>query len=934
MSERRKAKKRKALRLRIAVVVALLVAGLAAGWLYKEKGKVNADELLVRATTQFEAGDYQSSAIDLKAVLSEQPDNRDARFLLGRVYMKAGNPRGALKEFERAREFGLNNPEIGQGITRALLLTGQFDQAATELAINGDTSQPDWLVLRGMLDLSQQRIDDARATFVALLEAHPDHEQARRGLMQAELAAGNADLARAEVQKLLDLAPDAGLWVIKGELELYDANVEAATDAFAAALALEPNNPAARLGGARAALETGDLDAASNHLDELGQAGEEDPRVNYLRARIAELREDPNSALHALRKVLQVAPMHGDSLVLAAKLHFSQGEFTRAQDYVSRILEIEPGNAAAQRMLGAIQLAAGRMDGLEDIAASPTQPESQQDPGMLALLGTAYLKHGRYADSTASLARAVELAPDSLPIRTQLAMSRIATGEYATAIAELEGILAEDPTFTQAEISLVMVHVAAADNAAAISAAEGLVQKNPESALAHNVLGYVFEVSDQRPQALAAYTAALERDALFHPARINLARMAIADGDNEGGRQQFKKILDDEPFHAFALLGLAALALQDDNLDEAERLWLQAREHNPDAVAPRLLLAKHYRAKSNQTQALTMIREAYRLAPYAPQVQAAYAAQMLESGDFPEALEAAQSLVARVPNSVEGLELLAHTHNRLGNAEGLRETLEKIAEIAPEAAGARLLLGRLAIRRKDFAAADKIAGDLLAMPDGAAAGYEIRGDALMAQEQPEKALAAYREAFATTPGTAILLKLDALERTLGQDKDRLTTWLEDHPDDLQVRLVRASLMQQVGSGASAIPEYERMLSAQTENPVVLNNLAWLYHEAGDERAMALAQRAFELAPRSPEIMDTYGWIMFLSGKTEQGLKLLQQAEEAAPDNPDIQYHTASALHGSGAVEQARTKLTTLLEAHKEFPSRQQAEQLLAKLGSE
>lgn len=98
--------------------------------------------------------------------------------------------------------------------------------------------------------------------------------------------------------------------------------------------------------------------------------------------------------------------------------------------------------------------------------------------------------------------------------------------------------------------------------------------------------------------------------------------------------------MDIEPFQPFALTGLAALALQNDNLDEAEKLWQLAREHNPDAVAPRLLLAKHYRAKNSMALAEVVIKEAYRLAPFAVQVQAEYAFIMLQIGSFEESLRA------------------------------------------------------------------------------------------------------------------------------------------------------------------------------------------------------------------------------------------------------------------------------------------------------
>ena len=548
------------------------------------------------------------------------------------------------------------------------------------------------------MDLSEQRLDDARAAFSKVLDEFPDNEEARRGLMRAELAAGNAELAREEVERLLaSKSSDANLWFVKGELDLYDNNAEEARKSYQQALDLAPDNPLAHLGMARALLRLSELERAANHLDEIGTESDADPRVNFLRARIAEERGNYNSALQRLRKVLQVAPMHRESLVVAAKILFTQGEFTYAQDYVSRLLEIEPQNAAARRMLGAIQLAAGRMDGLDGLEDGAGRQESIQDPGMLALLGTAYLKHGKFEDSQHSLERAAELAPDSLPIRTQLALSKLSAGQHDEAVSELKAILEIDPNFVQADIMLALAHIARKDRDAALAVSRNLIEKHPDSALAHNVNGYVFELDGERDLAAQAYEVALSHDDSFHPARINLARLAIQGGDRDTAARRFEEVLDIEPFQPFALTGLAALALQDDNLDKAEQLWELAREHNPDAVAPRLLLAKHYRAKKKMVFAESAIKEAYRLAPFAIQVQAEYASIMLQIGSFEESLRAARALNARAPNSLQGLELLANIYNQLGDEQSLTQTLERIAEVAPDAVGAQVLLGRLAI---------------------------------------------------------------------------------------------------------------------------------------------------------------------------------------------------------------------------------------------
>ena len=150
--------------------MALLAVAAVGAYLISVQTRLDAGKLMARAQEQFEAREFQTAAIDLKAVISEEPDNRQARLLLGRLYLESGNAKGALKELEKARELGLNEMQVGVGITRALLLTGKFDEAATEIAVSGDTSKPEWLVLRGMLDLAQQRLG-ARTMPARLSEA-------------------------------------------------------------------------------------------------------------------------------------------------------------------------------------------------------------------------------------------------------------------------------------------------------------------------------------------------------------------------------------------------------------------------------------------------------------------------------------------------------------------------------------------------------------------------------------------------------------------------------------------------------------------------------------------------------------------------------------------------------------------------------------------
>ena len=146
-AEPRKKRKRPARKRMIAVVSVLAIAAIAVAVFLRLQGQLDSGELIAEAEQQFAAGDFSTAIINLKNVVSRDKTDARARFLLGRAYIESGNPAAALKELEKARELGERGQELDLGIVRAMIVTGKFDEAATEIAIYGDTTIPTWLIL-------------------------------------------------------------------------------------------------------------------------------------------------------------------------------------------------------------------------------------------------------------------------------------------------------------------------------------------------------------------------------------------------------------------------------------------------------------------------------------------------------------------------------------------------------------------------------------------------------------------------------------------------------------------------------------------------------------------------------------------------------------------------------------------------------------------
>ena len=898
-------------RLTFLIVLLLFTAQLAAA---------PADDYVAKARAHLADNEVRAAVIQLKNALQADPAHVQARLLLGTLQLQGNDAAAAVKEFGRARDLGAPKKDWVLGYMRALTSLGETRTLLDEVQDDAGLApavRAELLALRGNALLVGGQAEAAEAEFARALEQDPRQPLATLGRIQLQLARGDEDAAMAGLDRLIaDHPAQVDSLLLRGDLHRRHQRLDAAAADYRRAAEAAPNNPRPHIGLALVSIAQRDLAAARKSLAALDRLTRDLPVLNYLKALVAFQEQDFDRASDELQTLLRVAPSSLQAQLLYGIVSYAREEFTIADDYLTRVFASVPGNLQVVKLLGATRLKLRQPERAVQVLAGAVDQDTR-DAQLLALLGTAYLQTGDNTRGSELIERAVEIDPDQAMLRTQLAVGRIASGDTAGAITELESAVALGQDVIQADVLLVLGYLNKQQYDKAVAASEALEQRMSDSPIPYNLTGLALLAQRQFEPARARFEQALEKDPGFLVARMNLARLALAEQKPEAARAAYDAVLKQDPNHLGAMLGMAGLARARGDEAETERWLLRANQANPKSLQPVLVLAEGYLRRNEGLKAKNLLAGLSPEQAGLPAVLRLRGMAQLQSGEYANAVHVLRQLTEKEPASVESWFQLARAQAAAGDTAAARASFRRGIELDPEhrIALIRIGLAELELRERNHDAALVLAREILTRFPDNVSGYDIEAAAYRGKGETEAALAAAEKALQLDPGTRRVNALAGQLAAAGQS-DRATTllrdWLAANPDDAGGWANLGMLEQQAGRESEALSAYERAIERVDDNAVILNNMAWLYLSRDPQRARALATRAYELAPTRAEIVDTYGWVLFKTGRRPEGLAALQQALVIAPRNAEIALHVAEALIAMDRAAEARPILQRVL----------------------
>ncbi len=894
-------------------------------------------EHLARAKESRDKGDLRTTVIELKNALQKNPNNAEARRLLGEISARLGDGPTAEKELRRAMELGVAREGVLLSLAEALQLQGKNQAILDEITLPPalpPQTQAALAAYRGDAWLALNKPDQARREYEQSLRLDPGSPRGKRGLAYLAAAENELDQALKLLDEALQAAPqDAQLWSFKAELHKRRGELQDAEAAYSQAIDHRRRNELDRANRALVRIELKQFEHAEKDIQILKNTAPKlylthfaDGYLKIAQGRFAE-------AKGPLEEALSLNDRYPFTLFYLGLVLLSQNELQQADQHLTRFNRMFPGSPQAHEMLAMVKFKQRDFQAARSLLL-PVVLSQPEDVFALNLMANIEFASGNASEGLQYLQKVAELKPETTAAQARLGTGLLAAGHKEEGLKALEKALAADPKLTQPDLVLALTYIRDKDFQKARQAIDRLQAKLPDHPLPFNLEAMWYQAQGDEDRAKAALEQAWQLDPGHPTTGENLARLAFKRQQYTEVRRIYQEVLKAHPDNALAQLRLSEMDFREGKFKAMEERLTKLIQTQPELLQPRLELAKYYLNFGQAERSQTLLEEIRHRYPDNPQLLVVLSKAQLEAKQPKRALETAQALAKLAPKSALPHYLIAQAHAQLKDAPATRRELEEALKLEPKFLPARLAQVKLlALEQKTDQAESELNQLAQEFPDDPEV-LALQGWWASGKRQAKEAAGYYRQALAKKPTSALVMNLAQALWRAGEREEAIKTledWNQTYPKDAAVLYLRAGLYQALKQEQDAQQALTRILEINPKHPLALNDLAWLLRKEDKKRALEYAEQAYAAAPKAAQIADTLGVVLLENQNPKRALQVLEEAAQLAPEDPSVRYHLAVVQEKNGLRQEAIASLKQATESKRPFPERKEAEALLRSL---
>jgi tetratricopeptide (TPR) repeat protein len=898
-------------------------------------------------------GRFQEAKATLQKAQERDPNNREAR----RLMLMVGQEEGTATE-EQVVAFFNEEPDV---YTRSMWIAEYYfskqkldqvkkylDQAEEAKPDQGECIDRQFRL--ALLDKDWDRAEKYAAKHGALNVDGTEGKitQGRLAVARADAdkAAGNTAAAEEGYRRAVDLMT-VGLqkypkysmgWTYLSEAYGSAGRALEAKNSLVQALAVDPTNGYANRALALVYINEGDESGAEKYLQAAARALPNDPWVQQ-RLRLVKEKENPKEGIAAREKLRAEKPTDVENLVLLARLYGDSkvADYDKAAAAYREALKLLGQDAKQKSANGDLAMAREFAEFLGQAEVNrPSEGEqllndmfkAEEDKPRRALLAV-YLarfyelqnvlatadRHIRQAVSLNASAevltaaaefcsrnnqlrqaleyyervlKAVEASdPAGKTARVRMIALLLTVGDLDRAKEEIDAFLKLFPDDPQGMVYEGAYHRMGGDIQKAKEAFDGYIERNPDNALALWQRGQLFILLGRWEAAIKDLreAKAYNLDGFGYQHRIALADALLEAGKGGEAITELESILQKMPEEAAVAEALVDIyrRVNPPRYADAENLITSyMRRYPKDPRWPRLLGAMG-EASQDWNKAVSAYEKAAEINRNNSEAIRALFAAYRQAGRPEEIIRyATEKLTTKaLAGSPPALAVLAWAYSRTGDDQKCVETFDQALAAAGE----------------DVIAAVQVVGEMVGVmgPESALSRAKTRAQA--DPENPDR--------------KKVVIQLLWLNRQYDQAVEvcrEISKMATGRVGDAVFAEVAEGMLQEALSRpAEAKAKYEAALKLSPDQPIALNNIAFLLVDKLDQPAEALpyAERARRLSPNSPDVLDTYGWVLAKNGRLGEALGVLLRAVDTQRENSVLLYHLGKVCQMRGEPDEAK-----------------------------